>query len=340
MQLTTTTNIMLIGIASVASIVTASSNCFINATEEGHPLVNLSSLHNTVQDYKVVSSSNPAYTYYFNLCGETVFQDSICSEGSTVCEIKNLAAQDVYGYVDTISLSWQGSMLVMKMVGEPECPFNKLIPYTSEVDFICSGESRFQLKTENYYQCALQFEYYTPLVCGGDPPVPPPPSPPAPNPPPPDGSRYSCYSNFSCHVTVDGAFGDQTECQATCTPFQKHYTCFNQRCVSDSRGTYIGEASCLAECAPPVESKYTCGDDYTCTEDASGSFPSEADCELNCHDPSATLWHCDDSTGKCVVASEGFPSEEYCNSICSTEKSPSNSFLDTMVVTGRDPELQ
>ena len=133
------------------------------------------------------------YVYHFNVCGQTVFQDSTCvstsfsplffssfshqsaavcahvsetiarsspesrgsflnlepklddfppisastgPEGSSVCEVKNGAGLDVYGYLDTIALAWDTSdttQLVMSMTGAVECPFNKVNPYTTKV---------------------------------------------------------------------------------------------------------------------------------------------------------------------------------------------------------------
>lgn len=338
----------MVGVAAIAAAATGQSSSCVMPTDGTHPAVDLNGLLNTTGDYTVLSGANPAYEFHFNVCGQTAFQDATCAEGATVCEIKDGSALDVYGYLDTISLEWEDTYLVMSQTGEAECPFNKAQPYTSKIWFLCAHDAApiITLKAEAYYQCNLEFEFHTPQACGGQEvrytcddvnhqcvadaagtypshgdcsehchPAPPPPAPPAP-PAPPSGPRYSCFSNFSCHEVEGGAFSDPTSCQSTCQPFVRTYSCYQDRCVPDTRGIYKGESSCLAACSPPTEERWTCGADYTCTEDGFGPFATEGDCEAGCADPAATKYHCDAAQGVCVEAADGIADRTLCDSAC------------------------
>lgn len=358
-------------LAAIATSASAqSSSCVLPADDNGHPAVDLNSLHSLTQDYEVVSSSNSEYVYHFNVCGQTVFQDSTCPEGSSVCEVKNGAGLDVYGYLDTIALAWDTSdttQLVMSMTGAVECPFNKVNPYTTKVHFMCAqeGGDTITLRSEAYYQCALEFDFHTEKACGGHesrytcdnvnhmcvfnasgpyadhddcsthchPAPPPPPS------PPPADYKYSCFSNFTCESVAGGQFDDESACMASCKPFQRTYSCYDARCVPDTRGIYKGEEACLEACggAPPLEDRWTCGAGYTCTEDDSGEFGSEGDCETGCSDPRA-LYHCDAAQGICVEASDGIADRATCDAAC-TPGAAANAF-EKAVVRGRVVDLR
>lgn len=354
-----------LSLAAIAASVSAqSSSCVIPADADGHPAVDLNSLHSLTEDYQVASSSNGAYIYHFNVCGQTVFQDSTCPEGSSVCEVKDGVGLDVYAYLDTIALAWDTSdstQLVMSMTGVDECPFNKNNPYRTKIHFICAheGGEAVTLRSEAYYQCALEFDFHTEKACGGHESrytcddinhmcvyntsgsygshdncsehCHPPPPPPA---PPPGEARYSCFSNFSCGMVDGGQFDSDDSCMASCKPFERTYTCYQDKCVTDTRGIYKGESACLAACGGvPVDDRWACGADYTCTEDDSGVFGSEGDCETGCTDPRA-LYSCDASLGVCVESVDGIADKATCDAACSTSAA-----FDKAVVRGRLVDL-
>eukprot|EP00040_Diaphanoeca_grandis_P017537 m.91622 g.91622 ORF g.91622 m.91622 type:complete len:216 (-) comp26488_c1_seq1:184-831(-) len=171
-------------------------NCVI-AADGTHEAVDLNGLYKSGSDYSVTSNTNPQYRYTFNICGQTYFRDTTCSEGSTVCELKDGSAVDVYGFIDTIGLQWQSDALVLSMTGEAECPFNSLRPYRSSIYFYCSTETTVALRSESYYQCNLEFEFHTPVACGGT------------------AVHYSCV-NDECVPDVNGPFASRDDCTATC----------------------------------------------------------------------------------------------------------------------------
>jgi len=334
----------LLGLAGLASVASSSEKCVISA-DGTHSAVDLNALHKSDSDYSLTSDSNPDYKYNFNLCGQTIFRDSKCTEGATVCEIKNDAALDVYGFVDTISLKWHNEALVMNMTGELQCPYNDIHPYSSAVFFYCSTETIVSIRSESIYTCNLEFEYHTPVACGGtvvhytcrdNQCVPDPngrfgsrdecssacsgpsPNPPPPPPGPPD-QTYICRSNFTCEAHHGGTFSNFTNCSTYCQPFQKHYSCFNNQCVQDSRGR-LTFADCTAGCAK-ITDKWSCGPDYTCAEDAMGRFGDYDDCMLGCHNPADKLYHCNDDTGECEESDEGIENKGLCDSVCTKMES-------------------
>eukprot|EP00035_Acanthoeca_spectabilis_P021430 m.438147 g.438147 ORF g.438147 m.438147 type:complete len:329 (+) comp18200_c0_seq1:70-1056(+) len=311
--------IMLAGVTVAALVAgtSAQTAACVLASDGSNPLVDLNALHNQAADYQLVSGSNDAYTYYFNVCGETNFQDSNCASGSTLCEVKDGAALDVFGYLPSISVARKDGYIVLSQTGQAQCPFNTANPYTSRIYFQCSDTTTITLKTEYYYQCLLEFEFLTPLACGGNAVhyrcdsesyqcvqddsgrfeswadcssgcV-------APTTPPPTSCSgdacFACTSSFQCEASEYGHFTSQEACSSMCSPWVARYSCWGGRCVRNTRGNFTSEADCVTACAPTTasasdvhktENRWSCSQGI-CTENgATGEFGSEADCESSC----------------------------------------------------------
>lgn len=190
-----------------------------------------------------------------------------------------------------------------------------------ESEKACAGlkhSSRIpKLQTEYYYQCLLEFEFLTPLACGGNAVhyrcdsesyqcvqddsgrfeswadcssgcV-------APTTPPPTSCSgdacFACTSSFQCEASEYGHFTSQEACSSMCSPWVARYSCWGGRCVRNTRGNFTSEADCVTACAPTTasasdvhktENRWSCSQGI-CTENgATGEFGSEADCESSC----------------------------------------------------------
>lgn len=368
------------------------SKCLV-AEADGHPEVDLNELA-TSSDRTFESKSGSKYVYHLNICGETKFQDSICGEGASVCEVQDEdKGLDTYGYLDTISVEWDHDALKMTMTGTDPCPYLKSKPYTTTILFSCDeADEEVTLTKEDFYQCSLEFSVKTSVACGG----------PAKkykcddtrhqcvadengeypnagacldackthyvcsseekcelrqgsggfanytqceascgvahhfacdtesggckldaNGPYPNindcsksctagGGKYNCdEKTFKCEEAKDGQY-NITDCRANCAPWVKHYTCFNNKCESDSKGKFTGLDECEAACGKTIEA-WSCIDSV-CTEDEKGTYKTEAECQTACGE---TKYHCDN--GKCVESSSG-STKEVCEAACGFEK--------------------
>lgn len=68
-----------------------------------------------------------------------MFQDATCGEGATVCEIKDSEALDVYGYLDTIELAWDGGYLVMTQTVPIQTMTSQPTSYQRQCIVVCTG---------------------------------------------------------------------------------------------------------------------------------------------------------------------------------------------------------
>mmetsp|Transcript_31436 Transcript_31436/g.94443 ORF Transcript_31436/g.94443 Transcript_31436/m.94443 type:complete len:1023 (+) Transcript_31436:5048-8116(+) len=120
------------------------------------------------------------------------------------------------------------------------------------------------------------------------------PAPPTPPPPPPptacaegdECAYFQCSSSFQCVASSAGHFTSEAGCLSMCAPFSSRYSCYNGRCIRDSRGLYNTSTDCSTACfsssdVRKTESGWSCVGGV-CTEDSNGAFTSEAACEAGC----------------------------------------------------------
>jgi len=355
---------------SVGTIAEMRAKCQL-AANSTHEAIDLNSLHKTDVDYSVNSDAFPDYVYKFNLCGETIFRDSTCTEGATVCQLQNDAALSVFGFVDTIHLAYVNTDVVMSMTGSAVCPFDADEVYTSDIYFICDDVTSIAIKSEQPTKCHTEIAFHAPEACAvknvlykckknacevndkgkytmeeciANCDIVPPPSPP-PSPPPTTPARYSCFSNFTCLEVEDGSFGSESDCDVACKPFEQHFSCFNERCVHDPSGIYAGEKMCQVSCQP-----FKCVD-FKCVADTDGPYHSHENCETSCIKPTpppyppappappGPMYSCF-SNFSCLMTDDGnFRSEEQCDQACQPVRKSYSCFQNRCVHNPSGPFL-
>lgn len=67
-----------------------------------------------------------------------------------VCEVKDDAAIDVYGYATTISLARSNGYVVLTSTGLAQCPFNTANPYVTKIYFMCADETAISAKVRPF----------------------------------------------------------------------------------------------------------------------------------------------------------------------------------------------
>lgn len=332
-----------------------SDKCVIpqNGTHTG---IDLNELLRTEADYFVGSLKNLGSAYAFNVCGQTILQDSICTSGAAVCELEGeRTINGVFGFLDTAQMSWvaEDDSLKMSMTGS-DCPHEGKDKYTASIYFHCSGQHSAGIRSESV--CNVEIDFLTRLACASpvdalykckkgacevndkgkyslgdcmakcaDKPQPDPNPQPNPPPPPAPAVRYFCHSNFTCGQSETGPFSSSSSCANACQPVQKHYSCFNGQCVHDSTGPYLGDKACSVACQP-----FTCSDDYQCVPSETGSFPDHDSCMTKCSKPTpppypppppappGPKYSCFGNF-TCHIVEEGgaFSNEQTCLSVCS-----------------------
>lgn len=274
--------------------------------ESGHPAVDLNGAKLS-DDAMIPSKQHSSNEFAVQVCEILNFTDKVCTRGATVCEVDKSTKEtlEVYGFIDTISTSWDSEALVMNMVGG-DCKENPQSKLHTRIYFLCDKDAKageITLRDESQFGCYVEFEYKTVHACGAA----------STSTTPSSGTaKYKC-DNGRCVDGGDTGVPKET-CEQICTPSDTKWACVmgtnGPECRESGAGNHTSQPACEEKCVRT----YKC-EGYECTAVLDGSGTSLKECEDSCKKPTDPTYLC--KQGVCEEQHDGAGvSKDVCEQIC------------------------